>query len=77
MKTKINAPDPRGHHAHDVDLEDTFDFLNTDDLENGSRVDRLPTLGDALSWFVESYGSLASWKAKDGSDPPPPPVCWT
>ncbi len=53
MKTKINALDPRGHHAHDVDLEDTFDFLNTDDLENGSRVDRLPTLGDALSWFVE------------------------
>ena len=26
MKTKINAPDPRGHHANDVDLEDTFDF---------------------------------------------------
>lgn len=41
------------HHAHDVDLEDTFDFLNTDDLENGFPLERLPTLGDALSWFVE------------------------
>lgn len=43
----------RGYHAHDVDLEDTFDFLNTDDLENGFPLERLPTLGDALSWFVD------------------------
>ena len=43
------VPDPvhRGH-AHDVDLEDTFDFLNTDDTENGFPVDKLPTLDDAL-----------------------------
>lgn len=53
MKTKINAPFAGGHHAHNVDLEDTFDFLNTDDLENGFPRDALPTLGDALSWFVE------------------------
>lgn len=53
MKTNNNALVARGHHAHDVSLEDTFDFLNTDDLENGSKVDRLPTLDDALSWFVE------------------------
>jgi predicted RNA-binding Zn ribbon-like protein len=48
------VPDPvhRGH-AHDVDLEDTFDFLNTDDTENGFRVDKLPTLDDALAWFVD------------------------
>src|SRR6187551_1530056 len=47
-------PDPvhRGH-AHDVDLEDTFDFLNTDDTENGFPVDKLPTLDDALAWFVD------------------------
>ncbi len=44
---------PRSHHAHEVDIEDTFDFLNTDDLENGFPLERLPTLGDALSWFVE------------------------
>ena len=50
----IHAPDPaqRGH-AHDVDLEDTFDFLNTDDRENGFPVDKLPTLDDALAWFVD------------------------
>jgi len=44
------VPDPvhRGH-AHDVDLEDTFDFLNTDDTENGFPVDKLPTLDDALA----------------------------
>jgi predicted RNA-binding Zn ribbon-like protein len=43
----------KSHHAHEVDIEDTFDFLNTDDLENGSPRERLPTLHDALSWFVE------------------------
>ena len=49
----ISNATPRGHHAHDVDLEDTFDFVNTDDLENGFPLERLPTLGDALAWFVE------------------------
>jgi predicted RNA-binding Zn ribbon-like protein len=39
-------------HAHDVSLEDTIAFLNTDDLDNGIRYERLPTLDDALSWFV-------------------------
>ncbi len=48
------TPDPvhRGH-AHDVDLDDTFEFLNTDDTENGFPVDKLPTLDDALAWFVD------------------------
>ena len=36
-----------------MDLEDTFDFVNADDLENGFPLERLPTLGDALAWFVE------------------------
>src|SRR6478735_9093903 len=40
-------------HAHDVDLDDTFDFLNTDDTENGFPVDRLPSLESALTWFVD------------------------
>jgi len=40
-------------HAHDVDLDDTFDFLNTDDTDNGFPAERLPTLDDALSWFVD------------------------
>jgi predicted RNA-binding Zn ribbon-like protein len=42
-----------GDHAHDVSLEGTFDFLNTDDIENGFPVDRFTTLDDALTWFVE------------------------
>jgi predicted RNA-binding Zn ribbon-like protein len=41
------------NHAHDVPVESTFDFLNTDDLENGFRVDRIPTLDAALDWFVD------------------------
>ena len=49
--TTIADPSSRGH-AHQVRLDDTFDFLNTDDLENGFPVDRLPTLDDALAWFV-------------------------
>jgi predicted RNA-binding Zn ribbon-like protein len=53
MQTTVNGPDIRGHHAHEVRLEDTFEFLNTDDLENGFPVERLPTLGDVLSWFVD------------------------
>src|SRR3954452_13957982 len=40
-------------HAHDVDLDDTFDFLNTDDTDNGFPAQKLPTLGDALDWFVD------------------------
>lgn len=40
-------------HAHDVRLEDTFDFLNTDDTENGFPLERLATLDSALTWFVE------------------------
>ncbi len=52
MSTNHFQTPPRGHHAHDVSLDDTFDFLNTDDLENGSRLERLPSLDHALDWFV-------------------------
>ena len=50
----MHASDPidRGH-AHNVDLQDTFDFLNTDDTENGFPFEKLPTLDAALSWFVD------------------------
>jgi len=52
MDTHTFSPVGMGH-AHDVDLEDTFDFLNTDDTENGFPLDHLPTLDAALSWFVD------------------------
>lgn len=40
-------------HAHGVDLEATFEFLNTADTENGFPVEKLPRLEDALDWFVQ------------------------
>jgi predicted RNA-binding Zn ribbon-like protein len=39
-------------HAHGVDLEATFDFLNTNDTDNGFPVEKLPSLDEALAWFV-------------------------
>jgi predicted RNA-binding Zn ribbon-like protein len=45
------AADPG--HAHGVDIDATFDFLNTADTDNGFPVEKLPRLDDALAWFVE------------------------
>ena len=58
ISMNIHPLDPayRGH-VHGVDLEDTFDFLNTIDTENGFRVDHIPTLDAALSWFVD-HGAI-------------------
>ena len=47
-------------HAHDVSLDDTFDFLNTDDLENGSRVERLPTLDAAMRRMAKGPTAFVS-----------------
>ena len=52
MLTNDTPPVDRAH-AHAVRLEDTFDFLNTDDTENGFPLERLPTLDSALTWFVD------------------------
>jgi predicted RNA-binding Zn ribbon-like protein len=52
LTNDISAAVERGH-AHDVRLDDTFDFLNTDDTENGFPFERMPTLDIALAWFVE------------------------
>ena len=51
MFTATHASSTLGH-AHGVDLEGTFDFLNTLDTDNGFPVEKLPTLDDALTWFV-------------------------
>ena len=40
-------------HAHGVDLDATFDFLNTLDLDDGFVREHLTSLEDALDWFVE------------------------
>ena len=39
-------------HAHDVSVDDAFDFLNTDDTDNGVPAEKLPTLDVALDWIV-------------------------
>ena len=46
-------PDANLGHAHGVDLEVTFDFLNTRGTENGFPLERLLSLDQALSWFVD------------------------
>jgi predicted RNA-binding Zn ribbon-like protein len=45
------AKDPG--HAHGVDLEATFDFLNTLDQDDGFIREHLVSLDDALNWFVD------------------------
>ncbi len=40
-------------HAHGVDLEATFDFLNTSETDDVKPLDRLSSLEDALAWFVD------------------------
>ena len=40
-------------HAHGVDLDATFDFLNTLDHDDGFVREHLANLDDALVWFVD------------------------
>jgi predicted RNA-binding Zn ribbon-like protein len=40
-------------HTHELSLEDTFDFLNTIELENGFLQDHLVSFRDAADWLLE------------------------
>jgi predicted RNA-binding Zn ribbon-like protein len=40
-------------HQHEMSLDDTFDFMNTLELDEGSLVDRLQTAADATRWLVD------------------------
>lgn len=41
-------------HRHAATLDDTFEFLNTAELDGAGRpIERLPTLPDATGWLVE------------------------
>jgi predicted RNA-binding Zn ribbon-like protein len=42
-----------GRHAHDIELDDTFDFLNTYELQDGVPNDHFGSLSIALDWFVD------------------------
>ena len=52
MLTFPTSDTDRGH-AHGVDLDATFDFLNTLDHEDGFLREHLANLDDALTWFVD------------------------
>jgi predicted RNA-binding Zn ribbon-like protein len=41
------------HHHHEVDLEDSIDFINTLDRERDAVVDRLTDIAVALDWLQE------------------------
>jgi predicted RNA-binding Zn ribbon-like protein len=43
---------PSRDHHHEMSLDDTFDFLNTIELESGSLVDRFATFDDAAAWLI-------------------------
>ena len=40
-------------HQHEMSLDDTFDFMNTLELDEGSLVDRLQTAADATRWLAD------------------------
>jgi predicted RNA-binding Zn ribbon-like protein len=44
---------PSRDHHHEMSLDDTFDFLNTIELESGSLVDRFDSFDDAAKWLID------------------------
>ena len=51
--------EPRRGHAHDVDLEDTFDFLNTLETGDGFPVEKFLGDHEACANFVEKRRSTS------------------
>jgi predicted RNA-binding Zn ribbon-like protein len=49
-------------HTHELSLEDTFDFLNTIELENGFLDDHFVSFGDAAEWLL-ARGVVHRWRA--------------
>jgi predicted RNA-binding Zn ribbon-like protein len=57
-------------HTHELSLEDTFDFLNTIELENGFLQDHLVSFRDAADWLLER-GIVHRSRARAGSQTGP------
>jgi predicted RNA-binding Zn ribbon-like protein len=58
-------------HRHGATLEDTFDFLNTDELDgSGRRVEHFTALGDVTAWLEEHRLLHASRRAPLDASPP-------
>jgi predicted RNA-binding Zn ribbon-like protein len=53
MALKEAVHGPARNHTHELSLEDTFDFLNTIELENGFLQDHFETFRDAADWLHE------------------------
>jgi predicted RNA-binding Zn ribbon-like protein len=49
-------------HTHQLSLEDTFDFLNTIELENGFLDDHFVSFRDAADWLLDR-GVVHRWRA--------------
>ena len=54
-------------HEHHVELEDTFDFINTLEHSAVADTDHIPTADDALGWLVERGVLHAEEVARAGS----------
>jgi predicted RNA-binding Zn ribbon-like protein len=52
MPTTNTEHRPSRDHHHEMSLDDTFDFLNTIELESGSLVDRFESFDDAAAWLI-------------------------
>jgi len=68
----MNATSPPGHR-HAATLEDSFDFLNTDELDGaGHPIEGLPSLPDATGWLVDRGMLHPEQRATiEGSKPSP------
>jgi predicted RNA-binding Zn ribbon-like protein len=62
MPLKAPVHGPARDHTHEVSLEDTFDFLNTIELENGFLEDHFASFRDAANWLLER-GVVHRWRA--------------
>lgn len=60
-------------HTHEVDLETSFDFINTLEYDDGSPVEHLGTPEAAIGWLVERQlihpEPAASARARSAADP--------
>jgi len=58
-------------HRHAATLDDTFDFLNTDELDGmGHPIERLATAADAITWLA-GHGALHPEAARRLAAAPP------
>ena len=53
MPSKTAGHGASQDHHHEMSLDDTYNFLNTIELESGALVDRFATFDDAAAWLVD------------------------